>query len=537
MISQAPAARPKSWPNDPYKGLTFYSVDDVPLFAGRDDDIDAMTGMIGIGNTRIVLLHGMTGCGKSSFLRAGLIPTLEEEMASYEFLRDENGQPDFIRSTDDPTASLARKLHQAIRSKRLSIELPADEADFVGTVASDPEQLVTVVERLASQIRRTLVLVIDQAEEVITVKADSRGDPARLQFFDLLAGLSRTKHDLKLIIAFRTEYHGQFYAQLRYGADVSRINDYFLADFSKRQIVESILRPTSDKEIRRYGRPCDQYHFTYESGLPEKIADALLSSGVSGGVLPVMQIVCRRLYDGVKSQTIPSPAGAPAPEGTPVVITESRYTSVGGVSGQVDSHIQSELDGALKQEFARNVNVFVGRFETSGWRKVLSHLIKPQVNGTVTTDIRPVVELAKEAKEAGCRIEPAQMFDYLEKRLILRPVDVTQIQDKQILKCYSLGHDVLASALQTWNTRRKLAMRFIWSMRVTYGVLAIFTGLNFLFFHFTVFAGILAGFILLGFIMSFTPVYFNQHATDYGRIQNTKQDGGNESSEHATTVP
>src|ERR1700720_3592595 len=97
----------KKWPNDPYKGLTYYGAGDVPLFAGRDSDIDAVCGLIGLGNIRILLLHGLPGCGKSSFLRAGLIPALEEEIAGYEFLRDENGKPDFVRSTDDPTASLA----------------------------------------------------------------------------------------------------------------------------------------------------------------------------------------------------------------------------------------------------------------------------------------------------------------------------------------------------------------------------------------------------------------------------------------------
>jgi hypothetical protein len=62
----------KDWPKDPYKGLTYYGPGDVPLFAGRDNDIDAVCGSIGLGNMRILLLHGLTGCGKSSFLRAGL---------------------------------------------------------------------------------------------------------------------------------------------------------------------------------------------------------------------------------------------------------------------------------------------------------------------------------------------------------------------------------------------------------------------------------------------------------------------------------
>src|ERR1035438_10501420 len=89
----------RTWPDDPYKGLTYYDVADVPLFAGRDHDIMIVSSAIGQSNVRILLLHGMTGCGKSSFLRAGLIPRLETEISGYEFLRDEKESPAFVSST------------------------------------------------------------------------------------------------------------------------------------------------------------------------------------------------------------------------------------------------------------------------------------------------------------------------------------------------------------------------------------------------------------------------------------------------------
>jgi hypothetical protein len=49
------------------------------------------------------------------------------------------------------------------------------------------------------------------------------------------------------------------------------------------------------------------------------------------------------------------------------------------------------------------------------------------------------------------------MFSLLceEKRGILRPVDVTQVNTKDVIRCYSLGHDVLASVLQVWREQGK----------------------------------------------------------------------------------
>jgi hypothetical protein len=505
----------RTWPPDPYKGLTYYGERDVPLFAGREGDITAVSGKIGLGHVRILLLHGMTGCGKSSFLRAGLIPVLEEEIAGYNFLRDEKGVPAFVRSTADPTASLARTVHQFIKreypstteSKETPIDLDSateeftpvvasmDEAEFVRAVAEDPRILAKTVEQLASRRPRTLVLVIDQAEEIVTLKPepDADGNAARLQFFDFLSDLSRSRHDLKLIIAFRTEYHGQFYALLRYGADVSRIQDYFLADFTRDQIIEAIVRPTLKEEVpgyREYGIPYDSYRFKYEQGLPGEIADALLNSGVSGGMLPALRIVCRRLYDAAKTEA--SDAGKKPEQDQsntaspdisyeatipvrPLIITERAYTNLGGIAGQVDAYLQNELEAALRAPFASKVRFLGGRKEIFGWRKALTTLVKAQINGTVTTDVIPVETLTKEAADRGCLIKTQDMFDFLadEKRRILRLVAVTNLKSKAVMSCYSLGHDVLASALQAWQERQNLERRALWISRIAYGTYSV----------------------------------------------------------------
>jgi len=493
----------KKWPSDPYKGLTYYGGDDVPLFAGRDSDIDAVCGSIGLGNIRILLLHGLTGCGKSSFLRAGLIPALEEEIAGYEFLRDEAGKPDFVRSTDDPTASLARRIHLFIKREyssplenkeaeapSLASDAALEEAEFVRAVAADPQTLVKTVERIASKRPRTFVLVIDQAEEVITLKPDPTGDPARIQFFDFLSDISRSRFDLKVIICFRTEYHGQFYAQLRYGADVGRINDYYLNDFTEEQLLEAILRPTSREPLAGYGAPFDRYHFNYELSLPGKIAKALLAPGLSGGVLPALQIVCRRLYEGAKPKPPEGPDATKAAifdaEVHPLVksftITEKAYTSLGGVAGQVISYLQSELEAALAEPFAAKLGLSAHRNEMDGWRRVLTTLVKTQINGTVTTDVIPEETLRKEAVRQGCEIEPKEMFQFLshERRRILRPVDVARLATAEVIRCFSLGHDVLAGALQEWSDRAKhtkLERENVWAtLRSTRGIMSNING-------------------------------------------------------------
>ena len=49
------------------------------LFDGRDDDVARFAMILDRPETRVLVLHGESGVGKTSFLRAGLIPYLEED--------------------------------------------------------------------------------------------------------------------------------------------------------------------------------------------------------------------------------------------------------------------------------------------------------------------------------------------------------------------------------------------------------------------------------------------------------------------------
>src|SRR2546423_3912026 len=103
----------QGWPEQPYKGLNFYAVGDAPLFAGREQDVLRCARILDQGAVRTLLLHGSTGCGKSSFLRAGLIPFLEQDVGGFRFLcRAEAALLLFVCATEESlgqlTASAAR---------------------------------------------------------------------------------------------------------------------------------------------------------------------------------------------------------------------------------------------------------------------------------------------------------------------------------------------------------------------------------------------------------------------------------------------
>src|SRR6267142_4462959 len=104
------------WPERPYKGLAHYSERDDLLLAGRSRDIVDCNKKLLDGNTAILTLHGRTAAGKSSFLRAGLIPELKKRSPKYEVVRESYPITSLlIRSTNDPLERLAVSIYRFVQ--------------------------------------------------------------------------------------------------------------------------------------------------------------------------------------------------------------------------------------------------------------------------------------------------------------------------------------------------------------------------------------------------------------------------------------
>ncbi len=84
------------------------------MFGGREVDIRDCAGLLTDESTKVLLLHGWTGCGKSSFLRAGLIPYLESRVPIFQFMPDfdiDKTKALFIRCTEEPLLRLCETLY------------------------------------------------------------------------------------------------------------------------------------------------------------------------------------------------------------------------------------------------------------------------------------------------------------------------------------------------------------------------------------------------------------------------------------------
>ena len=460
------------WPKSPYKGLSYYGPNDVPLLAGRKEAVQRCARQLADRKTRLLILQGRTGCGKSSFLRAGLIPFLERQRGRYQFARADTMSPEalFVRSTDAPLKALAAEVYKFVRhaviettdgEERLDQDAVllgcTDAVAFVEQAGNSGELLIRSLKAIAAEWPRSLALIIDQGEEVLTLKSGPQGNDARAQFFDFVYRFSKTDFDLKLILAIRTEDYGEFAALMSDGKrEPTAIQFFYLDVLGAAHIAEAIARPTSAVDEPPYGNPFDHYHFDFEPGLPDLIASEITSNkNIRGGILPVVQIVCENLYqprDRARRQ-----------KGKPNAvfrITTEDYRALPPVEIQLDGYLQQKL-----HEFGDGRKILVSDDEVDRWKNVLSGLSIAQIDGTVIKQLKDVEALRALARKAGCKLPFEDTIHYLsdpEVRILTAEEVINSATNKPVL-AYSLAHDALGLVMENWKTsqielRRRLAL-------------------------------------------------------------------------------
>jgi Novel STAND NTPase 1 len=431
------------WPVAPYKGLNFYSYRDAPLLGQRDSEAQYCASLLGSASNRVLLLHGRSAAGKSSFLRAGLLPRLAQ--TRFALMRTSlSEEPLLVRCTDDPIARIYEQLaivatsidaplyvRSSVREKiaaLVSEELPVDRELAVS-------RLMDVFDTL-SDATRPLVIVVDQAEEIFTLALNQSRLEGRFSFFDLIERICVFEPLVKLVVSLRTEYYGQFCDQLRInphsvtGTEPKPLEHFMLRGLRTHdQIVRAILAPTERNAHSTLGAPYDFYNFEFAPGVADQMARDLLEHCGESCILPVLQIVCKDLYQHVVTATNRQ-------------ISLRDYDRLGRVDGRVSAFIEGSIRSVLNDVNKRKVP---GK-DVQRWERVLSTLVARQDGGALTTLVADESALLGRAKRAGISSPSAE---YLQRFAQEDPRLLRQVSFKRTdnVRQYSLGHDALGPAL------------------------------------------------------------------------------------------
>jgi WD40 repeat protein/transcriptional regulator with XRE-family HTH domain len=183
----------------PYRGLARFEPADQGLFFGRDRLVEELLELV-CGH-RFAAVFGASGSGKSSLLRAGLIPRLQREIA-------ERGRPAVLRVLtpgDRPASTYAHLLAPA---------------------ADEPESWV----------------VVDQFEEVYTLCRD-RAERAR--FIELLLAARDRGSRLRVLIAVRADFYPRC-GEHRELADALNGAGLLVGPMTADELREAVVKPAQE---------------------------------------------------------------------------------------------------------------------------------------------------------------------------------------------------------------------------------------------------------------------------------------------------
>ncbi len=262
-VALAPPLKQTSIRN-PYKGLAAFDVNDARDFFGRDDEINQLVTLV--ANHRLVTVVGPSGSGKSSLVRAGLLPALARDAVG--------GSEMWLTATTVPGGHPYDELATVLG------ELATEPmGDLAAELRMDDHGLMRIVKRLLQGLEGDLVLVIDQFEELYTLVAD---DGIRRAFTQsLVVAVTDPKSRLRVVTTMRADFFDR------------PLSDDLLAEHVSSALL-AVGVPSAAALTQAIERPAVGAGLRLDPGLaPRIVADVQETPGA----LPLMQFVLTDLVD------------------------------------------------------------------------------------------------------------------------------------------------------------------------------------------------------------------------------------------------
>ncbi len=280
-------ARPTE-PRGPYPGLSSFTEEDAEIFFGREVEVEALWERI--HRRRLLAVIGPSGAGKTSFVRAGLIPGRPEGWGA-------------IVSTPGraPMTGLAQALAPEI----------AGDAEAVKKLLrfDDPVVALAMLHRWRQGFGEAL-LVVDQAEELFTLNPPE----TQARFAELLGRLSKDV-DLHVLLSLRDDF-------LIRCSEHEALAPVFTADLTPLLALEGEgLRQALVEPAKKEG-------FAFEDdSLVEEMLDSVEGAR---GALPLLAFAVSRLWERRDKET--------------KLLTRAAYEEIGGVAGALAQHAEQTLE-------------------------------------------------------------------------------------------------------------------------------------------------------------------------------------------------
>jgi energy-coupling factor transporter ATP-binding protein EcfA2 len=296
----------------PYRGLLAFEAEHASFFFGRSAETQRLAQKL--ANTPFVAVIGASGSGKSSIVRAGLLPTIARTQSA-----EGRWRTLVVRPGADPLRALAEplaKLGPADRGLPFTDELCA-------RLATRTDGLRTAI---SGQTDSRVLVVIDQFEELFTqAQANSpEVHEAAVSFAEnLYDSVTRSNGRVRVVITLRADFVDHC-LELPRLAELLEGGQILLGPLNDDALREAILQPA-----RKVGA-------FFEKGLVQIMLRDVASQP---GALPLIQHVLLELWNARRGPWL----------------TLEAYERSGGVAGALHRRAQLVYDSlsADEQEIAR----------------------------------------------------------------------------------------------------------------------------------------------------------------------------------------
>jgi hypothetical protein len=308
----------------PYPGLRAFQEDDAALMFGRDADVqgglDQLNGLRRRGGARLMLVLGASGSGKSSLVRAGLIPHLRAD--SPEWVVVSPFRPS--EGLGDPGENLAAALAEAWRGLP-GAEPPQALAETMAAPAA-PHPLLRASRDLAVAAGHrdaTVLVTIDQFEELLSQGREQDESPFVAWLCDAVRASQAVVACPLIVLA---TVRSDFLAGLQMSESLAGVetSEYLIKPIPRSGFGELIEGPANLVGLR------------LDPGLATKVVE----DAATANALPLLAFTLAQLWDRF---------------GDDGELTVAEYDALGGLAGSVQKVVAEELASAgfdARQEVA-----------------------------------------------------------------------------------------------------------------------------------------------------------------------------------------
>jgi conflict system STAND superfamily ATPase/sulfatase-modifying factor enzyme 1/bDLD-like protein len=319
----------------PYPGLLSFKPSEAPIFFGRTQETAQLLERLHQPDNRFLAVVGASGSGKSSLVKAGVIPQIEAK-GGWLWTRLIPGEVD-----DDPFLALATALKPLLQEQYDSVRQIHVRLAETGDIGN------LVRAALANQAATELLVFIDQFEELFTLAAEAHRLP-----FTILLDRMASMPGLRTLITLRADFY-------------QRCLDYPHLTALLRQAQTSFPLHTPDMPALYEmitGGPAGVAGLCFDNGL---VSHILRDTGSAPGAVALMAFALNELYR----------ASAPNTR-----LTLAAYEGFGGVQGAIGKRADTVFDDlaegaqqAFDSVFTELVDVDAERGIPARKRGLLAH--------------------------------------------------------------------------------------------------------------------------------------------------------------------